>query len=98
MGKLILCIPSIERDCHVANVLQELGVQTTVSNREVVEANEVVYVAVKPNTVGQVLDDVAPVITNRTLIVSIAAGITINSMQKVNVTSVCCFSIIDILM
>ena len=70
--------------------------QTTVSNCEVVEANEVVYVAVKPNTVGQVLDDVAPVVTNRTLIVSIAAGITINSMQKVNVTPVCGFSMMGV--
>ena len=34
--------------------LQELGVQTTVENFEVIQKNEVVYIAVKPNIVNKV--------------------------------------------
>ena len=62
---------------------QEIGIQTTTDNRELVQKNEIVYLAVKPYKLLDVLEDIAPVVTKQNLIVSVAAGITIASMEKV---------------
>ena len=63
--------------------LSEMGVKTTQNNREVVADSEVVLVAVTPNVIRSVLEEVTPdVVTDRQLFVSIAAGVTIQSLEK----------------
>ena len=57
--------------------------ETTTDNLEVVQNNEVVIVAVKPYIVNKVLREVAPVVHKNSLIVSVAAGITLKSMENV---------------
>ena len=49
------------------------------------ETNEVVYVAVKPNYVVPVLKDVSSAVSAHTLIVSIAAGVPTSVVEKVGV-------------
>ncbi|AEE45006.1 pyrroline-5-carboxylate reductase [Cellulomonas fimi] len=51
------------------------GVRTGSSNAQAAERADVVLVAVKPNVVGAVLDEVAPVLRAGTLVVSVAAGL-----------------------
>ncbi|XP_005103218.1 pyrroline-5-carboxylate reductase 1, mitochondrial [Aplysia californica] len=64
--------------------LQQLGVRTTQSNKEVVADSELVVVAVKPNVVKKVLEEVSPeVSTDKQVFVSIAAGVTISSLEQV---------------
>jgi pyrroline-5-carboxylate reductase len=47
------------------------------SNREVVEASDVLLLAVKPQNMAEVLADIAPAVGHRHLVASIAAGVTL---------------------
>jgi len=63
--------------------LCEMGVRTTMNNREVVTDSELVVVAVKPTVVRAVLEEIAPnVVIDKQVFVSIAAGVTIESLEK----------------
>ena len=63
--------------------IQEIGVGTTTDNKEVVSKNDTVILAVKPYIVHEVLQEVAHCVHENTLFVSVAAGITLKSMEKV---------------
>jgi pyrroline-5-carboxylate reductase len=53
---------------------------TGASNRDVVEASDVLLLAVKPQNMTEVLTDITPVVGKRHLIVSIAAGVTLGQL------------------
>jgi len=59
----------------------ELGIRTTKSNAEVANESDLVVIAVKPNIVEAVCSDIKSANSNA-LVVSIAAGITIGSLQS----------------
>lgn len=48
---------------------------------QVVQRSDVIFIAVKPQYVGPVLREVKPVLTDRHLVVSIAAGVTLANMK-----------------
>jgi pyrroline-5-carboxylate reductase len=54
--------------------------RATADNREVVAQSDLLVVAVKPQTMAGLLAEVRPLVTNRHLIVSIAAGITLRQL------------------
>lgn len=54
--------------------------ETTTSNRDVVEASDLLLLAVKPQNMAEVLADVAPAVGPRHLVVSIAAGVTLGQI------------------
>lgn len=54
---------------------RELGVRTVVSSPEAARESLAVLLAVKPQQMGDVLKEIAPVISEKTLVISIAAGI-----------------------
>ncbi|HEY1375311.1 MAG TPA: pyrroline-5-carboxylate reductase [Gemmataceae bacterium] len=58
----------------------ETGGYVGASNREVVEASEVLLLAVKPQNMADMLADIAPAVGARHLIVSIAAGVTLGQL------------------
>jgi pyrroline-5-carboxylate reductase len=58
------------------------GVRTSGDNRYAVEQSEVILLAVKPQIIPAVLTDIAPVTTSQKLVISIAAGITLQTLQK----------------
>ncbi|MBN3280199.1 P5CR2 reductase, partial [Polyodon spathula] len=62
--------------------LRKLGVNFTTSNKETVKNSDVLFLAVKPHIIPFVLDEIGPDIENRHLVVSCAAGVTINSIEK----------------
>ncbi|KXJ25531.1 Pyrroline-5-carboxylate reductase [Exaiptasia diaphana] len=62
--------------------VKSLGVEVTNNNYEVVEQREIVVVAVKPNVVQTVLQQVSPIVTPENLIVSVAAGVPLGIMEK----------------
>jgi pyrroline-5-carboxylate reductase len=68
-------------DPGILKFIAESGVKTTLSNEEVVEKSRVIIIAVKPHIVSPALTEVARVVTKDHLIVSIAAGITIETIQ-----------------
>lgn len=58
------------------------GINTTSENKEVVKGSEIIILAVKPQVMSIVLEDIGPVVSGNHLVVSIAAGITIHSLEK----------------
>ncbi|CAM6100242.1 unnamed protein product [Calypogeia fissa] len=62
-------------------IFESFGV-TVCSNAEVVEKSNVVIIAVKPQILRTVLTELRPQLTKDHLLVSIAAGITIDSLQQ----------------
>ncbi|KAM4549338.1 pyrroline-5-carboxylate reductase 3 isoform 1-T1 [Odontesthes bonariensis] len=61
---------------------QELGVAVTHSNLEVVCGSDVVFVAVKPHLVPFIVREISPHVTDRHVIVSVAAGVTLATLEE----------------
>lgn len=60
---------------------RNLGIKIILDNKELVKSSDVVFIAVKPNQVLGVLEEVKPFVTPEKLIVSIAAGVTLNKLE-----------------
>ncbi len=58
-----------------------LGVATSLDSQEVAGSSDVLFLTVKPQTINEVLDMIAPVVAKNTTVISIAAGITIATLQ-----------------
>ncbi|KXA89832.1 hypothetical protein AKJ57_04800 [candidate division MSBL1 archaeon SCGC-AAA259A05] len=58
----------------------ELGVQTTTDNREAVEKSDAIFLAVKPDTVVNVLDELK--LSEEKLLISLAAGVSTDFLQE----------------
>lgn len=70
---------SVER-CKL--LTQEIGVRTTGDNKEIVSFADIVVLAVKPQTMNEVISALKNDITPRHLVVSIAAGIPIRFLES----------------
>ncbi|MBI5189013.1 MAG: pyrroline-5-carboxylate reductase, partial [Nitrospirae bacterium] len=57
-------------------------IKTTPSNREVASSCNIIILAIKPQDMASVLDDIADLITDDKTVVSIAAGITFSYLQS----------------
>jgi len=62
--------------------LSALGIETTTNNLDVVKTAQVLVLAVKPNVVVPVLKEIAPHFTTNHLCISIAAGVSLSTMQS----------------
>lgn len=58
------------------------GVKTTQSNKEVVRSSNVIILAIKPQNMTTVLDEIAGDVAEEKTVVSIAAGITLAYLQS----------------
>lgn len=79
MRDIIVSEPREERRQYLESVYQ---VRTTASNTDVVDASEIVILAVKPQNMGPVLDEITASIDESKTVVSIAAGITLAFLQS----------------
>ncbi|XP_060681199.1 pyrroline-5-carboxylate reductase 3 [Hemiscyllium ocellatum] len=61
---------------------KEAGMQTTHCNTSVVEKCHVLFLSVKPSLMSSILKEISPFVTPAHLIVSIAAGVTIETLEK----------------
>ncbi|XP_056122428.1 pyrroline-5-carboxylate reductase 3 isoform X1 [Rhinichthys klamathensis goyatoka] len=61
---------------------QERGVSVTHSNDEVVERSRLVFLAVKPHLVPKVLNGISRNVTQEHIIVSMAAGVTLETLEE----------------
>ncbi len=64
----------------VTAVAEKLGAKVT-GSESIAKECEVVFLAVKPNVVGGVAREIAPLISERTLVVSMAAGVKLASLS-----------------
>jgi pyrroline-5-carboxylate reductase len=60
----------------------ETGVNISDSNLEVIRRSDVLVLAVKPQSMREVLDELRPAVTDEHLVVSVAAGVTIASIDE----------------
>ncbi|XP_034035308.1 pyrroline-5-carboxylate reductase 3 isoform X2 [Thalassophryne amazonica] len=61
---------------------QDLGIAITHSNTEVVCSTDMVFLAVKPHLVPPVLNEISHHVTKRHIIVSVAAGVTLATLEQ----------------
>jgi len=62
--------------------MKKLGVQTTNDNVEISHKSDVIFLAVKPPLVRTVASEIAPSLSKDKLVVSIALGITIRTIES----------------
>ena len=76
----VICAePRLDRREELA---KRYGVTALASNLEAAEQADVVVLSVKPQTMEDLLDEIAPAIDHRKLVISIAAGISIHAIAR----------------
>ena len=61
---------------------KELGIKIILDNKELTKNSDIIFISTKPNQVLGVLDEIKPFVTSEKLIVSVAAGVSINKLQS----------------
>lgn len=67
---------------RVAELARRFGITAARDNREVVAGADVVILAVKPQIMTVVLTEIAPAVSRRQLLISIAAGVATATLRK----------------
>ena len=58
------------------------GITASADNKHAVQESTVVILAVKPQVMPTILEEIAPVVNSEKLVISIAAGITLQALQR----------------
>ncbi|MEP7050180.1 MAG: pyrroline-5-carboxylate reductase [Pseudomonadota bacterium] len=66
---------------HLAELEKKYGIKTTTSNPELLAWANVVVLAVKPQVIDRVLDQISGELSSDTLVISVAAGVPIRSIE-----------------
>ncbi|NDY42797.1 pyrroline-5-carboxylate reductase [Dissulfurirhabdus thermomarina] len=77
-GRILVFDPSPERSTHLRAAY---GVTAAASNAEVLAGADVAVLAVKPQVIAPVLAEIAPAVTDRHLVISIAAGVRLAALE-----------------
>ena len=64
------------------NMNKKLGINITKDNGEVTKSSDIIILAVKPNVYGAVIEEIKNSVKDNVVVVSIAAGITIEFIEK----------------
>ncbi|KAM6171277.1 pyrroline-5-carboxylate reductase 3 isoform 1-T1 [Erethizon dorsatum] len=84
--QVLASAPTDRNLCHfqppVLVTIQALGCQTTHSNQEVLQRCSLVIFATKPQVLPAVLTEVAPVVTAEHVLVSVAAGVSLSTLEE----------------
>jgi len=78
-NKILVAEPKEDRRKYLE---QTYGVKTTNSNKEVASSCNIIILAIKPQIIEQVLEEIKSAVTNDKTVVSIAAGITLSYLQS----------------
>lgn len=76
-------IVSEPREERCEYLMKTYGIKTTSSNREAVSLGEIIILAVKPQNIKPVLEEIKDLITPEKVVVSIAAGITTSFIRSI---------------
>lgn len=79
MKEIFVSEPKEERRRELED---KYGIRATASNSEVATVCDIILLAVKPQNMGTVLDEIAPYINDQKTVVSIAAGITLSYLES----------------
>ena len=64
------------------NIEKEFNINVTLNNKEVVKFSDILVLAIKPNMFKEVIAEIKDEIKKETIIISIAAGITIDNLES----------------
>src|SRR5207247_2923231 len=78
-GRVTATVRHAERAAALA---KELGISVTADNREAVKGADIILLTVKPQTVAEVLQEIAPEIGDNTLLVSVAASVPTSYVEQ----------------
>ena len=62
---------------------KRLGIDVITDNKQLVKESDVVFMAVKPNCVTEILEEIKPMLTPDKLLVSIAAGVNTAKIENI---------------
>jgi len=65
-----------------AALAKKLGISVTTDNREAVKGADIILLTVKPQTVGEVLHQIAPEIGSKSLVLSVAASVPTGFVEQ----------------
>jgi len=65
-----------------AALAKELGVSVTSDNRKAVKDADIILLGVKPQVVGDVLKEIAPELSEKTLVISVAASVPTSYLEE----------------
>ena len=75
-------IATVKHAERAAALARELGIAVTTDNREAVKGADIILLTVKPQTVAEVLQEIAPEIGADTLVVSVAASVPAGFVEQ----------------
>ncbi|MGZ5554069.1 MAG: pyrroline-5-carboxylate reductase [Chthoniobacterales bacterium] len=75
-------IATVKHAERAAALAKELGIAVTNDNREAVKGADIILLTIKPQTVAEVLQEIAPEIGADTLVVSIAASVPAGFVEQ----------------
>jgi pyrroline-5-carboxylate reductase len=67
---------------RAAALSKELGIEVTTDNRKAAKGADVILLTVKPQTVAEVLREIAPIIGAKSLLVSVAASVPTSFLEE----------------
>ena len=76
-------IVSDKNESSLALLKENFNIQVTTSNIEIAKTSDIILLAVKPFVLRDVLEEIKPFITKKHLVLSIAAGISINTIEEI---------------
>jgi len=75
-------IATVKHPEKAAALAKELGIAVTTDNREAVRGADIILLTIKPQTVAEVLEEIAPEIGVDTLVVSVAASVPAGFVEQ----------------
>jgi len=78
-NQVIATVKHLERAAVLA---KELGIRVATDNREAVKGADIILLTVKPQTVGEVLHQIAPEIGSQSLVLSVAASVPTGFVEQ----------------
>src|SRR5882762_3641037 len=73
---------TVKHSEKAAALAKELGVAVTTENRKAVQGADIVLLGVKPQVVGEVLKEIAPKLTAKMLVISVAASVPTSYIEQ----------------
>lgn len=73
---------SASSDSTIVDVKKKYGINVTKTNVEVASKSNLLFLAVKPNLYAEVIEEIKQEVNDHTIIITIAAGISIDFMEK----------------
>jgi pyrroline-5-carboxylate reductase len=73
---------TVKHSEKAATLAKELGVSVTTENRQAVHGADIILLGVKPQVVGDVLKEIAPELSEKTLVISVAASVPTSYIEQ----------------